>query len=64
MVGVTTVDVSTRKLMLREPAGTVTLAGTLAVFASLLDKTTIAPPPGAALASVTVACGCPWLWMV
>jgi hypothetical protein len=28
---------------------------------SLLDSTTSAPPAGAVLASVTVACGCPWL---
>ena len=36
------------------PAGTVTLAGTVAA-ALLLDRVTTAPPAGAALASVTVA---------
>jgi hypothetical protein len=46
---------------LREPPGTVTLAGTLAAEVSLLDSSTIPPPAGAALASVMVACGCPWL---
>jgi len=46
---------------LRAPPGTVMLAGTRAVFVSLLDSSTSAPPPGALLASVTVPCGCPWL---
>jgi hypothetical protein len=61
VVGVTTVEVSMRNVLLRAPAGTVTVAGTLAVAASLLESRTSAPPSGAALASVTVACGCPWL---
>jgi len=56
---VITVDVSTINVVLRAPPGTVTLAGTLAVVVSLLDSTTSAPPAGALLASVTVACGCP-----
>ena len=36
------------------PAGTMTLAGTLAVSGSMLDKLTATPPTGAALASLTV----------
>jgi hypothetical protein len=47
--------------VLRAPPGTMTLAGTLAVPVSLLESNTSAPPEGAGLASVTVACGCPWL---
>jgi hypothetical protein len=58
-VGATTVDVSMRNVALRAPPGTVMLAGTRAVFVSLLDSSTSAPPPGALLASVTVPCGCP-----
>jgi len=42
------------KLALVDPAGTVTLAGTLAAPGWLLDKLTTAPPDGAALGSVTV----------
>jgi hypothetical protein len=58
---VTTVDVSMMNVVLRAPPGTMTLAGTLAVPVSLLESNTSAPPDGAGLASVTVACGCPWL---
>src|SRR4051812_172214 len=46
--------------MLRCPAGTVTVAGTRATVGLLLVSTTSAPPSGAAEASATVACGCPW----
>src|SRR2546423_1811458 len=42
------------KLALVDPAGTVTLAGTLAAPGWLLDKLTTAPLDGAAFASVTV----------
>ena len=42
------------KVALKEPAGTVTLAGTVAL-ALLLDSDTTAPPAGAPLLSVTVA---------
>jgi hypothetical protein len=56
---VTTVDVSMMNVVLRAPPGTVTLAGTRAAAVSLLDSSTSAPPAGAVLASVTVACGCP-----
>src|SRR5258705_5009127 len=58
-----TVEVSTRKVTLREPGATVTLAGTLAIVGSSLLSTTSAPPSGAAAASVTVACGCPCPWI-
>jgi hypothetical protein len=61
VVGATTVEVSTGNVTVREPAGTVTEAGTLAAEVSLLDSSTVPPPTGAALTSVTVACGCPWL---
>jgi len=56
-----TVDVSMMNVVLRAPPGTVTLAGTLAAPVSLLESSTSAPPEGAGFASVTVACGCPWL---
>jgi hypothetical protein len=52
-----TVDVSTRKVTVRDPAGTVTVWGTLTTVESLLVSRTSAPPPGAADARVTVACG-------
>ena len=57
----TTVDVSMMKVAVRAPPATVTLAGTLAVAVSLLVSSTSAPPDGAALGSVMVPCGCPWL---
>jgi hypothetical protein len=52
-----TVDVSTRKVTLRDPPDTVTVGGTLTMVESLLVSRTSAPPPGAADASVTVAWG-------
>jgi hypothetical protein len=53
-VVVRTIDVETLNVVLVAPAGTVTLAGTLA--AELLRaSTTLAPPAGAAALSVTVA---------
>src|SRR5262245_49345748 len=48
-------DVSV-KVTLLAPAATVTLASTVAALVSLLDRATTAPPPGAALVSVTVPC--------
>jgi len=56
-----TVDVSMMNVAVRAPPATVTVAGTLAIAESLLDSSTSAPPEGAALGSVTVPCGCPWL---
>ena len=46
--------VVTVKLALVSPAGTVTLAGTLAVFGRLLDRLMPTPPVGAGLPSLTV----------
>ena len=46
--------VVTVKFALVSPAGTVTLAGTLAVFGRLLDRLMATPPLGAALPSLTV----------
>jgi len=42
------------KVALVAPAGTVTLAGTVATVASLLESVTTAPPAGAAALRVTV----------
>ena len=53
VVAVATAVVVTVKLVLKLPAGTVTLGGTEAL-GSLLDKGTDNPPDGAAFASVTV----------
>ncbi len=44
----------TGKLALLAPAGTVTLAGTLATAALLLDRVTTAPPAGAAVVRLAV----------
>ena len=56
VTGVATVTavVVMEKFALRAPARTVTLAGTLATVALVLDKVTMAPPTGAAVVSVTV----------
>ena len=47
-------NVVTVKFVLVEPAGTVTLVGTLAARGWLLNSDTTVPPDGAALGSVTV----------
>src|SRR2546430_11040323 len=52
------------KTALRDPAATVTLAGTFTTAGLSLVSVTSAPPPGAALASATVACGWPCPWML
>jgi hypothetical protein len=51
-----TEEVATVKVALAAPAGTVTLAGTLATAELLLESATTAPPDGAAPLNVTV----PW----
>jgi|HubBroStandDraft_6_1064221.scaffolds.fasta_scaffold78367_5 hypothetical protein len=51
-----TVVVAIANVALEEPAGTVTLDGTVAAEASLDKRATTAPPAGAVALSVTVAC--------
>lgn len=46
--------VDTVKVALVWPAGTVTLAGTVAAAVLLLDRATLAPPAGAAADSATM----------
>ncbi len=55
-VDVATALVVTVKVALVAPAGTVTLAGTVAAVVLLLERLTPAPPAGAAPLSVTVPC--------
>ena len=55
-VDAATALVATVKVALVAPAGTVTLAGTVATVVLLLERLTTAPPAGAAPLSVTV----PW----
>lgn len=55
VVAVVTVVVAIVKVALVAPAGTVTLAGTVAA-PTLLDSETTRPPDGAALVNVTVPC--------
>ncbi len=56
LVDEATVPVLTVKLADEEPAGTVTLAGTVAAAVLLLDSVTTTPPEGAAADNVTVPC--------
>lgn len=53
----TTVDVSTRNVVLVLAAGTLTFDGTFATSVLLLESETDAPPDGAAAVSVTVPVG-------
>ena len=55
-VDAVTERVVTVKVALVEPAGTVTLAGTVAAFVLPLASATDAPPEGAAPLRVTVPC--------
>jgi hypothetical protein len=55
-VEVLTLFVETVKVALWAPAGTVTLAGTLATPVLLLVKVTTVPPDGATSSSITVPC--------
>src|SRR6266852_1721931 len=55
-VAALTFDVVTGKFALVVPPGTVTLAGTEATPGLLLERATVVPPAGAAIASVTVPC--------
>lgn len=51
-----TTVVGTENVAVDDPASTVTLAGTVATLALLLESATTAPPEGAAIVSVTVPC--------
>jgi hypothetical protein len=55
-VEVLTDAVLTANVALKAPAGTVTLAGTVAALVLLLDSVTTAPPDGAALVRLAVPC--------
>ena len=57
LTDVVVVDVVIGKVAMVAPGGTVTLAGTAAMVASLVESWTAAPCAGAAVASVMVPCG-------